>query len=173
MPTILRTIGIAIVAFAAANVGDLFMLVLFFSKKTFRASHVIAGQYMGVSALSVVCLVASFGTYLIPHGWVHFLGIVPLVVGAKNLLDLRAGSEETPAQQQQQKRFMKILHPNTLMVASVSFADASDNLGVFVPVFARSTISGKIITMIVFLILIGVWCIVAITWFATHASARK
>jgi cadmium resistance protein CadD (predicted permease) len=43
-------------------------------------------------------------------------------------------------------------------IAGISFADCSDDLAVFTPLFARLHRSEKAIVTLVFLTLIGVWC---------------
>jgi cadmium resistance protein CadD (predicted permease) len=46
-------------------------------------------------------------------------------------------------------------------VAGVSFADCSDNLAVFTPLYIRSSAGEKVLITLVFLVLIGAWCGVA------------
>jgi cadmium resistance protein CadD (predicted permease) len=53
-----------------------------------------------------------------------------------------------------------------LEVASVAFADCSDNLAIFIPLLIKNNSAEKAITTITFLILIGVWC--AVAYYLTH-----
>jgi cadmium resistance protein CadD (predicted permease) len=39
---------VAIVAFAATDIDDLFLLMMFFSSRGFPSRHVILGQYLGI-----------------------------------------------------------------------------------------------------------------------------
>ncbi len=53
--------------------------------------------------------------------------------------------------------------PKALQVAAVTFVNGSDNIGVYLPVFARSGIAGIAVYVAVFLVLVGAWC--AAGWF--------
>ena len=45
-----------------------------------------------------------------------------------------------------------------LKVATTTFANGGDNIGVYVPVFTNVGTSGTIVYSVVFLVLVGVWC---------------
>jgi cadmium resistance protein CadD (predicted permease) len=158
MLTIIGTVALATIAFAAANITDLFVLLLFFSSGKFRPQEIVAGQYLGVGALIVLCLLASvFAIAVIPAEWIRLLGIVPVLVGLKAFVDLRSAISEDPSKELSKKAF----GANVLVVASVAFADCSDNFAVFIPLLVHNTAAQKAITTITFLVLIGVWCATA------------
>jgi Cadmium resistance transporter len=48
--------------------------------------------------------------------------------------------------------------PTIPKVATTTFANGGDNIGVYVPVFTNVGTSGTIVCCVVFLILVGVWC---------------
>jgi len=48
---VLSVIGRAIVAFAATNIDDIFVLTLFFAQKHLKHWHIVAGQYLGLAGL--------------------------------------------------------------------------------------------------------------------------
>ena len=48
--------------------------------------------------------------------------------------------------------------PTILKVATTTFANGGDNIGVYVPVFTNVGTSGTIVCCVVFLVLVGVWC---------------
>src|SRR5262249_35103057 len=54
--------------------------------------------------------------------------------------------------------------PAVLKVATTTFANGGDNIGVYVPVFTNVGTSETIVYAVVFLVLVGVWC--AAGWFA-------
>lgn len=162
MDSIVQTVLLATAAFAGANVTDLFVLVLFFSKDKFKTREIVIGQYLGVGGLILVCLtVAVFGATFIPQEWTRFLGAVPIFVGLKNIFGKRdSDSEEIP------KKMRGFLGAHTLEVASVAFADCSDNLAIFIPILFKNNSVEKGVTVVVFLALIGVWC--AAAYYLTH-----
>jgi cadmium resistance protein CadD (predicted permease) len=57
--------------------------------------------------------------------------------------------------------------PGVFFVAGVTFANGGDNIGVYVPVFAVAGVGGLLTYVLVFLVLVGVWC-VAGHFFATR-----
>src|SRR5207248_10228314 len=75
----------ATVTFAATNIDDIFVLTLFFSQTSrgFRSAHIVAGQYLGFSALVAISLVGFFGGRILPRTWVGLLGFVPILVGVR------------------------------------------------------------------------------------------
>lgn len=50
----LSVLGKAIVAFAATNIDDIFVLTLFFAQKNLRRWHVVTGQYLGIAGLIAI-----------------------------------------------------------------------------------------------------------------------
>jgi cadmium resistance protein CadD (predicted permease) len=54
------------------------------------------------------------------------------------------------------------LHPKTYSVAAVTFANGGDNIGVYTPLFASLGWPGLILTATVFLLLVAVWCVLAL-----------
>ncbi len=45
-----------------------------------------------------------------------------------------------------------------MKVASITVANGGDNIGIYVPFFATSSLTQILIIIIVFVVLIGVWC---------------
>ena len=68
-----------IVSFAATNVDDIFILMLFFSQtsEAFRNWHVVVGQYLGFAALVALSILGSLGVLIVPEEWIGLLGLVP------------------------------------------------------------------------------------------------
>ena len=48
---------------------------------------------------------------------------------------------------------------HTLAVAGVAFANGGDNIGVYVPVFTTPNTAGLVTYCAVFLVMVGVWCV--------------
>jgi len=60
MMDILGLIAIGIASFAATNIDDIFVLMMFFSSSTFPVRHVIVGQYIGIALLVSISALGSF-----------------------------------------------------------------------------------------------------------------
>lgn len=117
------TSWIAATAFIATNVDDLFLLTLWFVKRS-RFATVLLGQLIGFSAILFLSLVGYWGLRLLPPSAVHWLGLAPVAIGIKQLLfstdkDSRARPE------------------SAWTVATITFANGSDNLAVYAPLFGR------------------------------------
>jgi cadmium resistance protein CadD (predicted permease) len=53
------------------------------------------------------------------------------------------------------------LTPQTCAVAAVTIANGGDNIGIYIPLFASSSLPQLAIILGVFFLLVGVWCFVA------------
>jgi cadmium resistance transport/sequestration family protein len=155
-------------AFAATNLDDIIILLLFFSQVNtlFRRRHIIVGQYLGFAALVLASLPGYFGSAIFPRPWIGLLGIVPIMIGINQLL-MPDEQEEEPditalaAQPDGQPWYAMILSPQTYGVAAVTFANGGDNIGIYVPLFASSSWEGLLAVLGVFFSLVGVWCYTA------------
>ncbi len=154
----LAVLGIA--AFVATNIDDIFLLTLFFSSPNLAARHVVVGQYAGFALLVGISAVGSLVNLIVPSKIIGLLGLVPIAIGVKKLLDLRKplkGEVEQPQRLQSKKGRQS--YSSVSKVATVTFADGSDNIGVYVPLFASHGTSIEITTLIAaFLVMTGVWC---------------
>jgi cadmium resistance protein CadD (predicted permease) len=164
MVTLIGAVIAATIAFAGANITDLFVLILFFSKQRLKPKEVVAGQYLGVGGLIVLCFViATIGASFIPPEWTRLLGIVPIIVGLKSMFGEK---DKTPDKVDEVPLPLFKVSAGTFEVASVAFADCSDNLAIFIPLLIRYDLIFKLVIVAVFLTLIGAWC--AIAYQLTH-----
>nr|MBC9203981.1 cadmium resistance transporter [Paenibacillus sp. PL91] len=46
----------------------------------------------------------------------------------------------------------------TLKVEAITFANGGDNFAIYIPIFASQTITGNIVTLLIFFILVAVKC---------------
>jgi cadmium resistance protein CadD (predicted permease) len=155
MTQLISTILVAAVAFAACNIGDMFILLSFFINPRFSTREIVWGQYLSVSALIVICLVLGLSVASISPIFLRALGILPIFIGVKNLLQARTLLR---SELEEEKRIVRRMGFNSLSVAAVTFADGSDNLGVFTPLFAHSTATEISLMIVVFLALVAAWC---------------
>ncbi|NUT51679.1 MAG: cadmium transporter [Saccharothrix sp.] len=153
MLDIIRAVGL----FAVTNVDDIVLLSLFFARGV-PARRVVLGQYLGFSGILVVSVAAALGATLLPPSVLPWLGVLPLVLGLKAAWQAwRGGDDDDPEAS------------GALGVAAVTFANGGDNIGVYVPVFATTGITRYVI---VFLVLVAVWC-AAGHYFATRPLVAR
>src|SRR4051812_38665187 len=86
MEKILATLITAAITFAATNIDDIFILMLFFSQanKEFHLWHIVAGQFLGFTALVLISLLGFFGGLIISRAWIGLLGLVPIILGVRH-----------------------------------------------------------------------------------------
>ncbi|CCI20629.1 Cadmium resistance transporter homolog [Microcystis aeruginosa PCC 9807] len=164
MIEIVIAISTGVAAFVATNLDDILILTILFSQtgKLFRRRDIVIGQYIGFILLVIASLAGFFGCFLIPTPWIRYLGLVPVILGIVSLL--KEEEEEAPEnvevdlEDAKNSPFGSWFDSRTYSVAALTVANGSDNIGIYVPLFASSTVTSLIVIVSVFLILVGVWC---------------
>ena len=165
MSSVFSAVITGIVTFAATNVDDLFILMLFFSQPdaAFRRRHIVAGQYLGFAALVAISLLGFFGSFILPRAWIGLLGLFPIAMGVKKLLyrienPCQAELDKARHESSKLSILSSLFSRQTLGVAAVTFANGGDNLGIYTPLFASSRFFRLSIFLFIFFALVGVWC---------------
>lgn len=161
MIEILILIITGIISFIATNIDDLFVLMIFFANKDYKNSQIIIGQYLGVSTLIIISALGYFFKFIIPMWMIGLLGIFPIIIGLKSLIDLKRNDEVDEINQNTKSRGSSIF-----TVAFISFINGGDNVGVYMPLFASINLYQSLIIVSVFLIMIGIWC--ALSYYLTN-----
>lgn len=159
MPESLGMVGVAAVIFASTNVDDVFLLAAFFSDHHLATSSVVLGQFVGIGALFVISAVAAFASLAVPQGYTALLGAVPLALGLHKVWQLRRsdGDVDQSGIQAEEVRAGRRTHSRVISVAGVTIANGGDNLGVYIPLFAREP---DLIPLygVVFAAMTALWC---------------
>ena len=148
MTWLLRVLATAFISFTATNIDDVFLLTFFFGQGL-PAWRVVAGQYLGFTALVGVSLIAFFARFILPETWIGLLGLLPIMIGIKKLRESRSKESREP-------------HKNgasIFTVAAITFSNGGDNIGVYAPLFATSDLVALSVILCVFFVLLGVWCL--------------
>ncbi|MEW2147496.1 cadmium resistance transporter [Micromonospora vinacea] len=158
MIDLLSTAGAAAVVFAATDIDDIVILTLFFvaARTTGRPRtwEIVAGQYLGIGALAVASAVIAGGLLVVPDPWTGLLGLLPIALGVRALRG--SGDDEAPA-----------VVTGALGVAGVTIANGADNVAVYVPVFRALGVADSAVFLLVFVLLIALWC-AAGAWLGGH-----
>jgi cadmium resistance transport/sequestration family protein len=153
--TVLAAIGL----FAATNIDDIVVLTVLFlaaSRGALPGWKVVAGQYLGFITLVAISVAAAAGLTLVPDEWVGFLGLIPLAIGLYGLIrTLRRRGEDDDESEN------AIRAGGLLGVAGITIANGADNISLYTPVFRTIPILDTIVTILVFLALVAVWCVIA------------
>lgn len=172
MSGLVTAIPTGITAFTATNLDDLVILTLFFSQvnATLRRRHIVIGQYLGFSALLIASLPGFFGGLILPRHWIGLLGLIPIAIGLSRLFNPDSDSAEESQEETQHPSnspFASFLSPQTYSVAAITVANGSDNIGIYVPLFASSNLGKLLVILAIFFSLVGVWC------YATYKLTRQ
>jgi len=145
--------------FAVTNFDDIVVLSLFFAQGAGQhgaVRRVVAGQYLAFTAILAVSLAVAYGASFLPKEALPYLGLLPIGIGLwdawKVWKNRKHGDTGEQAQTEQGGAAL-------LKVATTTFANGGDNIGVYVPVFTNVGTSGTIVYSMVFLVLVGVWCV--------------
>lgn len=160
------------IAFAATNIDDLFVLMLFFSQAAFSPTQIYLGQYLGFSGIVGCSLIGFLGGLLIPQAWIGLLGLLPIVLGIRAIVTREDGDEiqgATLPSNAITKFLLRFFQPQILSVAIVTFANGGDNIATYIPLFASLDGQRLTIVLAVFLILVAVWGAIA-NWLARHPA---
>jgi cadmium resistance protein CadD (predicted permease) len=138
-------------AFVSTNIDDLFLLVGFFSDRSFSRGLIFAGQILGMAIIVAISLVvASAAALAISPAHVGLLGVAPIVIGIGKLLRLGKGEEGQPTA------------VGILQVATVTVVNGGDNIAAYTPIFATQGSREMSATLAIFGVLTLVWCFAAL-----------
>jgi cadmium resistance protein CadD (predicted permease) len=93
-------------------------------------------------------LVAAAGLRAIPDRWVGLIGFIPIAVGVRELWRLRGNGDDSRPP----------LASTVVAIALVTFANGTDDIGVFAPLFRSLQVIPSLLMAAEFLLLIGLWC---------------
>lgn len=152
-------VSLAVGLFIGTNIDDIFVLLSFFSDKRFKTSEVALGQYSGIFILSIGSIILAYGAKQIPSNYIGLLGFIPLCLGLYKLWELISSGKDTGNQDDE---FLPISTTqkttNVLTVIGVTLANGGDNVGVYVPLFAKQSLSTLAIYLSVFAVMTAIWC---------------
>ncbi len=148
-------------AFISTNIDDLFLLVGFFSDRSFSRRHIFVGQILGMAAIVAISLAAAAAALAISPAYVGLIGVAPIVIGIGKLLRLGKTEEE------RQPAAVGILQ-----VGTVTVVNGGDNIAAYAPIFATQGSQEISVTIAIFAVLTLVWCFAAL-WLVRRTALGK
>jgi cadmium resistance protein CadD (predicted permease) len=165
MDQLLSTLAIAIAAFASTNIDDLFLLSSLFVDSEFRTLSVIVGQFLGMSVLVLISILAALFTIAIPRGWIGLLGFAPLFLGINRLRKLLNRPPEKSQTTSNGRDFVgkegvrfAWARSEVSLATLLTVANGGDNLSVYIPLFSVQRASMPFYTL-VFAMMTALWCL--------------
>jgi cadmium resistance protein CadD (predicted permease) len=156
-------VGVGVAAFVSTNIDDLFILMVFFATPRFPFFQIVLGQYIGMGSLIGVSLAGSLITLVLPRNIIGLIGLFPIIIGIKELLELRKKGDDEYEKKLTKKllRSRKKIHLSFLTVAAVTFS-GGEEIGIYTTLFVINNEVGAIITLIsVVMVLTAFWCLLA------------
>lgn len=147
-------------AYAGTNIDDMVINTLFFSIAQSRRElrGIVLGKYLGIGALVLLSAAAACGLEFFPVQYVRYLGLIPIALGLRTLAgNLRAAgqaSDEAPECDVACGGEAGML----FRVAAITIANGADNIGVYVPLFARFSVNEYAVFGAVFAAMTALWC---------------
>jgi cadmium resistance transport/sequestration family protein len=158
----------AIVSFISTNIDDIFVLMLLFSQVNENAKkiNIVIGQFIGIGFLFAVSIMGIYGINILPQKYIGLLGILPIILGIKALIEsVKNGEAEQEVKNiakgnKQSRRELRFLNREIMNVIIITISNGADNVGIYIPAFSGYSASKLIVTSIVFTILTAAWCAV-------------
>jgi len=149
----------AAVVFASTDIDDLVLLTAFFADARVRRGSIVAGQFLGIGSLLGASVLAAAASLAVPPHWPALLGVLPLGIGLWKLPELwrRGNGDDVEVVDAQRAGQPASAGAQALAVAAVTIANGGDNLGVYIPLFARD-LSVLPIYLLVFALMTALWC---------------
>ena len=155
MTQVLHTARSGVWPFVITNVDDFVLLNALFvtvGRGGPRNRQIVAGQYLGMALLVTVSGLAALGLATVPERWIGLLGVIPIVLGVRGMhAAFRAPSDGG----------MQAAVTGMAGVAALTVSDGADNVSVYIPLFRQAGAGATGIYVLVFAVLVGVWCAVA------------
>jgi cadmium resistance protein CadD (predicted permease) len=154
-------VGIGIAAFVSTNIDDLFILMIFFATLRLPSVQIILGQYIGIGSLMGISLVGSLITLIVPRNIIGLIGLFPIALGIKELLELDNKGDKEEDEKLTKKLRRKNIQLPFLTVAAVTFS-GSEEIGIYTTLFATNNEVEAIITLVsVTMVITAFWCFMA------------
>jgi cadmium resistance protein CadD (predicted permease) len=163
---IMVVVLIAVGVFIATNLDDIFILMSFFAMSGDRIK-LIFGQYLGFLILLCISLACYQFKFVLPMHYLAVLGLFPIIIGIKYFWNFRKniftdGMLEKNFGPTGTQRGDAIKGSNNILtMAMTTVANGGDNLAVYIPLFMTLDNFELSITLLTFMVMVGVWCVLA------------
>jgi len=159
---------IGITAFVASNIDDTFILILLFSSFSFQTRHIFIGQFFGIGVLVMISALGSLIALVLPPFLIAFMGLIPIAIGTKRLVEHHETHQITNKDKTFQDNKSRGEFISLLTVCAITISNGGDDIGVFIPLFAKYNTVGDVTTLVtIFMAMTLVWCILTY-YFVNH-----
>jgi cadmium resistance protein CadD (predicted permease) len=162
----IQSIVTSIVAFVSTNLDDLFVLMLFYGSGMYKSVNIVAGQYLGIAVLVVIAFAVSLTGEFFDTRYIGLLGLFPIYLAMKNVY----ATFRTRGEEDEQTKLPE--NGSFFAIAIVTIGNGGDNVGVYVPLLASINYAEKVFFVVIFLLMVALWCGTA-KFLANHGMIAK
>lgn len=149
MEPYLALFGVVGLAFASTNMDNLLLLVGWQLDGRLGPRRLFSGYLIGMLGVLALAILIGLVGYLIPLEYLGYLGVVPILVGARALLanlgSATGGPQEAPA------------GATVAAVAAIQLSNGVDTIVVFAPLLADSQLIFDLEIAILFILSVLIW----------------
>ncbi len=154
MVAFLTLFGVTALAFASTNLDNLLLLVGWQLAGTSSAAQLFAGYALGMLGVLLIAVLLGLVGYLFPLEYLGYLGLVPMLLGVRLLIEnFRAG----PSDSAQMHQGAVAAASGALTIASTQLSNGVDTVLVFAPLLADSELVFDAEIAGLFLLLMVLW----------------
>ncbi|MFN9646071.1 MAG: cadmium resistance transporter [Cyanobacteriota bacterium] len=173
MDGVIEALQAAIAVAMATTFDDNIYLTGFFSEndRSFRPIHVVVGELLGFTALMATSWIASrLLAETIPLSSIGWLGLMPLLIGLFNLIQLFQpvqprelvamtvkGSPEDGYASKRLKLRTVLRQHHTYKVSAVTLSNGGNNLSIYIPLLATSSLPAALLTVAICYLAVISW----------------
>ncbi|KAH8663573.1 cadmium resistance transporter-domain-containing protein [Tricladium varicosporioides] len=155
-----KSVGTACSTFAITNIDDMFVLVTFFAEaatsKAVTPLKITIGQYIGFTIIVTISMIGFGVALVLPSEPIGFLGLLPILLGVWMFFGLLFPEEEEDPEKSNIAGMKSILK-----VSVITLMNGGDNIGTYIPLFSQAKGVEIAVYVVVYYILLGVWCLIA------------
>lgn len=157
-------IGTACLTFLITNIDDAFVLVTFYAEaatsRTLTPPKIVLGQYIGFTVIIAISLIGYGVARVLPSEPIGFLGLLPILLGVWKFFGLLFPKQDNAEEEQPAPTHLASAK-SVLKVSAITMMNGGDNIGTYVPLFAQAAGAEIAVYVVVYYILLGVWCLIA------------
>lgn len=165
MEAVIGILQSALAVAMATTFDDNIYLTGFFSEtnRNFRPVHVVVGELLGFTVLMTTSFVASrLLAETVPLALIGWLGLMPILIGLVNLVQLlrpsavrdlgaspMVGRQTEGFSSKRPKLSTVFSQPQTYKVSAVTISNGGNNLSIYIPLMATSSMGSALLTILV------------------------
>lgn len=145
-----------VTAYISTSIDYLVILMLIFCRASSKNERltVYLGNLLGTSVLVIISLILAFVLHFIPATWLlGILGLIPIIMGMKLIVN---GEENTDTVVNQKLNARRGFLLNVAMITIATCG--ADNIGIYVPFFVTLSVSGILIVLLTFTVMLTIFC---------------